>query len=107
YIGDGKGAHAFDAKRLPHPGWALSVFGATGMTAYFGLTDIGEAKAGEMLVVSAAAGAVGSAAVQIGKALGLRVVGIAGGREKCDFVTGTLGADAAIDYKNEDVGKAL
>jgi hypothetical protein len=53
YIGDGKGAHAFDAKRLPHPGWALSVFGATGMTAYFGLTDIGQAKAGEVLVVSA------------------------------------------------------
>jgi NADPH-dependent curcumin reductase CurA len=57
-------------------------------------------------VVSAAAGAVGSAAVQIGKALGLHVVGIAGGKEKCDFVRG-IGADAAIDYKNEDVGKAL
>jgi NADPH-dependent curcumin reductase CurA len=106
YIGDGKGAHVFDAMRLPHPGWALSVFGATGLTAYFGLTDIGQAKAGEVLVVSAAAGAVGSSAVQIGKALGLRVVGIAGGKEKCAFVTG-IGADAAIDYKNEDVGKAL
>jgi NADPH-dependent curcumin reductase CurA len=106
FVSDGKGAHAFDAKRLPHPGWALSVFGATGMTAYFGLTDIGQAKAGEMLVVSAAAGAVGSAAVQIGKALGLHVVGIAGGKEKCDFVRG-IGADAAIDYKNQDVGKAL
>jgi NADPH-dependent curcumin reductase CurA len=106
FVSDGKGAHAFDAKRLPHPGWALSVFGATGMTAYFGLTDIGQAKPGEVLVVSAAAGAVGSAAVQIGKALGMRVVGIAGGKEKCDFVRG-IGADAAIDYKNEDVGKAL
>ena len=72
YVGEGKGAHAFDARRLPHPGWALSVFGATGLTAYFGLTDIGQAKAGEVLVVSAAAGAVGSAVVQIGKALGMR-----------------------------------
>ena len=107
FTSDGKGAHAFDAKRLPHPGWALSVFGATGMTAYFGLTDIGQAKPGEMLVVSAAAGAVGSSAVQIGKALGMKVVGIAGGAEKCAFVKDKLGADAAIDYKNEDVGKAL
>src|SRR5690349_4112671 len=108
YIGDGKGAHVFDAKRLPHPGWALSVFGATGMTAYFGLTDIGQAKAGEVLVVSAAAGAVGSSAVQIGKALGMKtVVGIAGGPEKCAFVKDELGADACIDYKNEDVGKKL
>jgi NADPH-dependent curcumin reductase CurA len=107
YIDDGKGAHAFDARRLPHPGWALSAFGATGMTAYFGLTDIGQAKAGEVLVVSAAAGAVGSSAVQIGKALGMTVVGIAGGAEKCTFVREELGADAAIDYKNEDVGKAL
>jgi NADPH-dependent curcumin reductase CurA len=108
YIGDGKGAHVFDAKRLPHPGWALSVFGATGMTAYFGMTDIGQAKAGEVLVVSAAAGAVGSSAVQIGKALGMKtVVGIAGGPEKCAFVKDELGADACIDYKNEDVGKKL
>jgi len=107
FVSDGKGAYPFDAKRLPHPGWALSVFGATGFTAYFGMTDIGQAKAGEVLVVSAAAGAVGSNAVQIGKALGCRVVGIAGGADKCKFVTDTLGADAAIDYKNEDVGKKL
>jgi NADPH-dependent curcumin reductase CurA len=106
-VSDGKGMIPFDPKRLPHPGWALSVFGATGFTAYFGLTDIGQAKAGEMLVVSAAAGAVGSNVVQIGKALGMTVVGIAGGADKCKFVKETLGADAAIDYKNEDVGKAL
>lgn len=106
-VSEGKGMIPFDARRLPHPGWALSVFGATGMTAYFGLTDIGQAKAGEVLVVSAAAGAVGSNVVQIGKALGMRVVGIAGGAEKCRFLTETLGADAAIDYKHEDVGKAL
>ena len=106
-VSEGKGMIPFDARRLPHPGWALSVFGATGLTAYFGLTDIGKAKAGEVLVVSAAAGAVGSNVVQIGKALGMRVVGIAGGAEKCAFLTDTLGADAAIDYKHEDVGKAL
>jgi hypothetical protein len=106
-VTDGKGMIPFDAARLPHPGWALSVFGATGLTAWFGLTDIGKPKAGEVLVVSAAAGAVGSNVVQIGKALGLKVVGLAGGAEKCRFVTDTLGADAAIDYKGEDVGKAL
>jgi NADPH-dependent curcumin reductase CurA len=97
----------FDASRLPHPGWALSIFGATGLTAYFGLTDIGHPKAGETLVVSAAAGAVGSAVVQIGKALGLKVIGIAGGANKCAFVKDTLGADAVIDYKNENVSLAL
>jgi NADPH-dependent curcumin reductase CurA len=107
FVSDGKGAYPFDAKRLPHPGWALSVFGATGLTAYFGMTDIGQAKAGEVLVVSAAAARSAPMPVQIGKALGMRVVGIAGGADKCKFVTDTLGADAAIDYKNEDVGKAL
>ena len=106
-VSDGKGMQRFEAARLPHPGWALSVFGATGLTAYFGLLEIGTPKAGEVLVVSAAAGAVGSAVVQIGKALGMRVIGIAGGADKCAFVTGTLGADAAIDYKNENVSVAL
>ena len=106
-ISDGKGMQRFDAGKLPHPGWALSIFGATGLTAYFGLTDIGAPKAGEVLVVSAAAGAVGSAVVQIAKALGLRVIGIAGGADKCAFVKDTLGADEAIDYKNENVSVAL
>jgi NADPH-dependent curcumin reductase CurA len=106
-VSDGKGMQRFDASRLPHPGWALSIFGATGLTAYFGLTDIGHPKAGETLVVSAAAGAVGSAVVQIGKALGLKVIGIAGGADKCAFVKDTLGADAVIDYKNENVSLAL
>lgn len=106
-VSDGKGMQRFDAARLPHPGWALSIFGATGLTAYFGLTEIGKPQAGETLVVSAAAGAVGSAVVQIGKALGLRVIGIAGGAEKCAFVKDTLGADAVIDYKARGVGEAL
>ncbi len=106
-VSDGKGMQRFDASLLPHPGWALSIFGATGLTAYFGLTDIGHPKEGEVLVVSAAAGAVGSAVVQIGKALGLKVIGLAGGPDKCAFVKDTLGADACIDYKNENVSAAL
>ena len=106
-VSDGKGMQRFDAGRLPHPGWALSVFGATGLTAYFGLTDIGQPKEGEVLVVSAAAGAVGSAVVQIGEALGLKVIGLAGGPDKCAFVKDTLGADACIDYKNENLSAAL
>ena len=93
--------------RLPHPGWALSVFGATGLTAYFGLTDIGQPKAGEVLVVSAAAGAVGSAVVQIGKALGMKVIGIAGGPDKCAFVKDNWAPMRRIDYKNENVSAAL
>lgn len=106
-VSDGKGMQRFDASKLPHPGWALSVFGATGLTAWFGLTDIGKARSGEVLVVSAAAGAVGSTVVQIGKAMGMRVVGIAGGAEKCAFVCETLGADACIDYKAGPIGAAL
>lgn len=85
----------------------FAVFGHIGMTAYFGLLDVGQAKAGETLVVSAAAGAVGSLAGQIGKILGMRVVGIAGGADKCAWLTGTLGFDAAIDYKSENVAQRL
>jgi NADPH-dependent curcumin reductase CurA len=86
---------------------ALSVFGVTGMTAYFGLTEIGKPKAGETVVVSGAAGATGSIAGQLAKHIGCRVVGIAGGAAKCRWLTGDLGFDAAIDYKSEDVGKRL
>lgn len=106
-VSDGKGLLPFDAKALPHPAWALSVFGATGLTAWFGLTDIGKVQAGETVVVSAASGAVGSTVVQIARNLGCRVIGIAGGPEKCAYVKDTLGADAVIDYKHEKVGKAL
>ena len=84
----------------------MSVLGMTGMTAYFGVTDVLKAQAGETLVISAAAGAVGSIAGQIAKARGCRVIGIAGGPDKCRWLT-ELGFDAAIDYKNEDVGEAL
>lgn len=85
----------------------MSVVGLTGWTAYFGLLDIGKPKTGETVVVSAAAGAVGSIVGQIAKLKGARVVGIAGGAEKCRWITEDLGFDAAIDYKSEDVGEAL
>jgi NADPH-dependent curcumin reductase CurA len=85
----------------------MSVLGMTGLTAYFGVTDVLKAKAGETLVISAAAGAVGSIAGQIAKQRGVRVIGIAGGPQKCAWLTDVLGFDAAIDYKNEDVGEAL
>ena len=85
----------------------MSVLGATGLTAWFGMCDIGRPQPGETVVVSAAAGAVGSIAGQIARLKGARVIGIAGGKAKCDWLTGELGFDGAIDYKNEDVGAAL
>ncbi|CUS57926.1 MAG TPA: NADP-dependent oxidoreductase [Hyphomonas sp.] len=93
------------------PGVPLTAYmgplGATGMTAYFGLMDIAKPKAGETVVVSAAAGAVGSMVGQIAKIQGCRVVGIAGSDEKCKWLTEVAGFDAAINYKTEDVGAAL
>ena len=89
------------------PTKALGVFGMTGMTAYFGMLDIGRPKVGETVVVSGAAGATGSVAGQIARIKGCRTVGIAGGPEKCAWVTEVAGFDACIDYKNEDVGKRL
>lgn len=77
----------------------LNVLGMPGMTAYFGLKDVGLPKSGETIVVSAAAGAVGQTVGQLAKILGLRVVGIAGGKDKCDWVVDKLGYDACIDYK--------
>jgi len=85
----------------------MSVMGMTGMTAWFGVTDVIKPQAGETMVISAAAGAVGSIAGQIAKAQGARVIGIAGGPDKCRWLTDELGFDAAIDYKSEDVGAAL
>ncbi|HEY3742067.1 MAG TPA: NADP-dependent oxidoreductase [Bryobacteraceae bacterium] len=78
-----------------------------GITAYYGVIEIGKPKPGETLVVSAAAGAVGSIAGQIGKIKECRVVGIAGSDQKCEWLTGTLGFDAAINYHKEDLGEAL
>lgn len=85
----------------------LGLFGFIGMTAYFGLLDIGKPKVGETLVVSGAAGAVGSLVGQIGKIKGCRVVGIAGSEEKCRWLKDELGFDAAINYKTESVLESL
>ncbi|GGX63826.1 NADP-dependent oxidoreductase [Tateyamaria omphalii] len=85
----------------------LSVYGIAGKTAFHGLMQIGQPLAGETIVVSAAAGSVGGYVGQIGKALGCRVVGIAGGHEKCAFVTKELGFDACIDYRAGGIFKAL
>jgi NADPH-dependent curcumin reductase len=81
------------------PAQWLNVLGMPGMTAYFGFKEVGLPKAGETIVISAAAGAVGQTVGQLGKIYGLRVVGIAGGAEKCDWVVNNLGFDACIDYK--------
>lgn len=87
--------------------YALGVLGMPGLTAYCALLDIGAPKAGETVVVSAASGAVGSVAGQIAKIKGCRAVGIAGSPEKCAYVTDTLGFDACINRRTEDIHKAL
>jgi NADPH-dependent curcumin reductase CurA len=89
------------------PTAALNVLGTSGMTAYFGMIDVAEAKAGETVVVSGAAGSVGSLAGQIAKILGCRAVGLAGTDEKCAWVTDDLGFDACINYKTENVRERL
>jgi NADPH-dependent curcumin reductase CurA len=117
YVSGGFGIQAFatvpgkmctkiDVKIAPLPVY-LNVLGMTGMTAYFGLLEVGEPKAGDTVVVSGAAGAVGATVGQIAKIRGCRVVGIAGGAEKCAYLTETLGFDAAVDYKAGDLRAAL
>jgi NADPH-dependent curcumin reductase len=86
---------------------ALGVLGMPGLTAYVGLNDIGRPQPGETVVVSAASGAVGSVAGQLAKRAGARVIGIAGGADKCRFVKTELGLDAAIDHRTADLGKEL
>jgi NADPH-dependent curcumin reductase CurA len=95
-----------DPKLAPLPMY-LGTLGMPGLTAYFGLLDVGQPQAGNTVVVSGAAGAVGSVVGQIAKIKGCRVVGIAGGAEKCRYLVEELGFDAAIDYKSEDVQAAL
>jgi NADPH-dependent curcumin reductase CurA len=96
-----------DVSRVPPVTYLGALGMTTGLTAYFGLLEVAGINPGETVVVSGAAGAVGSVACQLARIQGARVIGIAGGPEKGKFVTETLGADAAIDYKNEDVGARL
>jgi len=105
-VGAGKDLAKVDGSRAPLS-YYLGLLGMPGLTAYFGLKEIGQPKAGETVVVSAASGAVGSVVGQLAKLWGCRVVGIAGGKMKCDFVKDELGFDACIDYKSEDVHGAL
>jgi NADPH-dependent curcumin reductase CurA len=106
-ISDGRGLTKFQQfPGVPLDAF-LGLFGMIGLTAYFGLLDVGRPKEGETLVVSGAAGAVGSLVCQIGKIKGLRVIGIAGSDEKCSYLTDELGVDGAINYKTENVKKAL
>jgi NADPH-dependent curcumin reductase CurA len=105
-VTDGRGFTKVDPSLAPLTTY-LNVLGMPGMTAYFGLLESGQPKAGETVVVSGAAGAVGATVGQIAKIKGCRVVGIAGGREKCEMAVKQYGFDACVDYKNEDVRKAL
>jgi NADPH-dependent curcumin reductase CurA len=104
-VAKGRGLTKVDPKLVPLPVY-LGTLGMPGMTAYFGLLEIGQPKAGETVVVSGAAGAVGQVVGQIAKIKGCRVVGIAGGSDKCAYLR-SIGFDAAIDYKHEDVKAAL
>ena len=103
---NGQGLTKVDPKIAPLPLY-LSTLGMPGLTAYFGLLEVGKPKAGDTVVVSGAAGAVGAIVGQVAKIKGARVVGIAGGADKCRYLIEELGFDAAIDYKNEDVSEAL
>jgi NADPH-dependent curcumin reductase CurA len=105
-LSDGRGVVKIDPSFAPLETY-LGTLGITGLTAYFGLLDVGKLQAGETVVISGAAGAVGSVAGQIAKIKGARAVGIAGGSDKCRWIIDELGFDAAIDYKNEDVRAAL
>jgi NADPH-dependent curcumin reductase len=104
------GGGLFSVEKFPQgtdPVLSLSVLGITGLTAYFGTLEVGQPKSGETFVVSGAAGATGSVAGMIAKLKGCRVIGIAGGPQKCEWLTREAGFDAAIDYKHENVGEAL
>lgn len=105
-VSDGKDVQKVNPDIAPLPTF-LSVLGMTGLTAYFGVLEVGAIEAGETVVVSGAAGAVGSVVGQIARIRDCRVVGIAGGKQKCDYLVDELGFDAAIDYKSEDLRDSL
>ncbi len=101
-VSDGTGLNIVNPKIAPLSAW-LGVVGMPGVTAHYGLLQIGQPKPGDTVVVSAASGAVGGTVGQIAKLKGCRVVGIAGGKQKCDYVVNELGFDACIDYKAADM----
>lgn len=103
---DGKGFFKVDTNLVPMTTY-LATLGMPGMTAYFGILEVGKIKAGDVVLISGAAGAVGSVAGQIAKIKGCTVVGIAGGDDKCKYVVSELGFNACIDYKNENVYKKI
>ena len=105
-VSDGEGLLKL-GKDPQHPSYALGVMGMPGFTAYMGLLDIGQPKAGDTIVVAAAAGAVGSMVGQIGKIKGCRVVGVAGSAEKCRYVKETLGFDECLNHKDENFAEQL
>jgi NADPH-dependent curcumin reductase CurA len=105
-LSDGRGVIKIDPSLAPAPAY-LGTLGLSGLTAYFGLLDVGKLKEGDTVAVSGAAGAVGNVAGQIAKIKGARVIGIAGGETKCRWLVDELGFDAAIDYKGQDVRAAL
>jgi NADPH-dependent curcumin reductase CurA len=105
-LSDGKGVTSL-GMNPEHPSWALGVTGMPGFTAWAGLTKIGRPKAGETLVVGAATGPVGATVGQIGKIFGCKVIGIAGGAEKCDYAVKTLGLDVCLDHHSADLREAL
>lgn len=99
---DGDNYYAVDTSLAPMPTY-IGTLGMPGMTAYFGILEVGKIKEGDVVLISGAAGAVGSVAGQIAKIKGCRVIGIAGGPEKCAYLTEELGFDGSIDYKNENI----
>jgi len=112
YIGPAAGFSVLDldllkASGVPSPTWTLHALGATGMTAWFGLHDIGRIKPGETVLVSAAAGAVGSIAAQLAKQHGCRVIGVAGGAGKCAWLMDELKVDGAVDYRAGSIGAQI
>ena len=101
-VTNGEGYYPVDTNLAPMPMY-IGTLGMPGMTAYFGILEVGKIKEGDVVLVSGAAGAVGSVVGQIAKIKGCTVIGIAGGKEKCDYLVDELGYDGAIDYKNEDI----
>ena len=105
-VTDGENFYKVDPEKAPMS-YYIGILGMPGMTAYFGILEVGEIKQGDVVLVSGAAGAVGSVVGQIAKIKGCRVIGIAGGKSKCEYLIEKLGFDGAIDYKNENVSNGI